>query len=82
MNTNWADLSRDGRRLERIIKDMDTKQKNTENNEDLKIKYIDTLIKITNQKVHIAEIVLNVKRLVQFAEQRTTPIQALGEITR
>jgi len=68
-NTSWADLNKDGRRLERIIKDMDTKQKKTTDT-DLQFAYIDRLIKCTNSKVNIAEIVLNVKATLKEAKKQ------------
>lgn len=79
-NTNWADITKDGRRMEKIIKQMDTKQQKCKDPE-LQLSYITTLIKATHQKVAIAEQVLNVRKLVKFAEQRKTPKQNIGELT-
>lgn len=67
-NTSWADLNRDGRRMERLIRDMETKYKNTDNH-DLKMAYFDRLDKATNTKMKLAEIVLGVKKLLRKAEK-------------
>lgn len=68
-NTGWADLNKDGRRLEKIIKQMDTKLNKTTNT-DLQFGYIDRLIKCTHEKVNIAEIVLNVKATLKEAKKQ------------
>lgn len=68
MTTAWADLNKDGRRLERIIRHMDRKQKNCTDPE-LQFAYIDRIIKATNSKVNIAEIVLNVKQTLKEAQK-------------
>jgi len=44
MNQNWTDLNKDGRRLNRIIRQLESKIKN-ETNDDMKLAYIDRLIK-------------------------------------
>ncbi len=67
MNTNWADLNRDGRRLERIIKHMETKYKN---NPGLELAYINTLVKLTHEKREIVELVMSVKMLVKKLEKQ------------
>ena len=66
MNTNWADLNRDGRRLERIIKLMETKMKD---NPQLELSYIDRLIKLTHEKKEIVDTVMGVKKLVRKLEK-------------
>lgn len=70
----WSDLNRDGRRLERIIKQMDTKQKLEGEqdipNVDLQFKYIDRLVKLTNLKVHVAETVLGVNEVLKQAKKQ------------
>jgi hypothetical protein len=68
VTTDWADLNKDGRRLERIIKDMDKKAK-TCTDKQLEFAYIDRIIKATNTKVNIAEIVLNVKKTLREAQK-------------
>jgi len=68
-SVDWADLNIDGRRLKRIIADMDHKQakiiKKPSPSQDeitLYFAYIDRIIKATNTKAGLAEIVLNIKR--------------------
>ena len=63
-NTKWSDLNRDGRRLEAIIKDMNTKYWK-EPNIDIKFAYSDRLLKATHEKALIADRVLGVKKLLK-----------------
>ena len=63
-NTKWSDLNRDGRRLEAIIKDMNTKYWK-EPNIDIKFAYADRLLKATHEKALIADRVLGVKKLLK-----------------
>ena len=67
-NTEWSDLNKDGRRLEKIILQMDTKIAKTKN-DDLKLAYIDRLIKATHVKAGIAETVLNVRNILKAAQK-------------
>ena len=73
-STAWSDLNKDGKRLERIIKQMDTNQKKESikdtPNVQLQFAYIDRLIKATHLKVSIAETVLNVKGILQQAKKQ------------
>ncbi len=84
-SVDWADLNIDGRRLKRIIADMDHKQakiihkwKDTSPTQDditLYFAYIDRIIKATNTKAGLAEIVLNIKRtLLELRKVATPPI--------
>ena len=66
MNTNWADLNRDGRRLERIIKLMETRMKSEPVAE---LAYLDRLIKLTHEKREVVETVMGVKKLVRKLEK-------------
>jgi hypothetical protein len=79
-NTSWADLNIDGRRLEKIIKDMNAKQEK-ESDFNLRFAYIDRLIKATNTKVNIAEIVLNVKRILKEAEKNMPKGELVVNVT-
>jgi len=69
MNQNWTDLNKDGRRLNRIIRQLETKIKN-EANDEMKLAYVDRLIKCTHEKTHLAEIVLEVNKVLKEARQR------------
>lgn len=68
-STSWSDLNKDGKRLESIIKQMNTLQKKSMNNPDLQFAYIDRLLKATSVKIHVAETVLNVKAILQQAKK-------------
>ena len=62
--TNWSDLNRDGRRLEAIIKDMDTKYWKSKDFE-MKFAYVDRMIKATHEKALLVDRVLGVKKLLK-----------------
>ena len=69
MSDNWLDLYRDGRRLNRIIRQMETKLKNETDN-DVALAFIDRIIKCTHEKVQIAQVVLGVKEILKEAKQK------------
>jgi len=68
MPTKWSDLNRDGRRLEGLIKHMNSKFWN-EKDIEIQFSYIDRLIRLTHQKMLIVDRVLGVKKLLQEAEK-------------
>lgn len=72
-STSWFDLNRDGKRLERIIKQMETRMKNIDINDDeqvsLYLAYCDRLIRATATKVNIAETVLGIKAMIADAKK-------------
>ena len=70
-NTSWADLSRDGRRLERIIKLMETKMSVPLIETSLWFAYLDRLLKCEHEKAYMAEIVLGIRRVLRKAEKIT-----------
>ena len=74
MSETWADLTKDGRRLNRIINQLETRMKNTDVSKpeelSLYFAYLDRLLKATNTKVGIAEIVLNVKGFLALAKKQ------------
>lgn len=73
-STSWYDLNRDGKRLEKLIKEMSTKAKNVDwENEhavSIYLSYVDRIIKASTLKVHVAETVLQIKQIL--AEARKT----------
>ena len=73
--TDWADLNRDGRRMD-IIKQMYKKSK-LQTETSLELAYIDRAIKATNTKTNIAEIVLNIKRTLKEV-QKVAPVPVLN----
>ena len=62
MTVPWSDLTRDGIRLERVIKQCDTKMESYEDNPDLQLAYMDRLLKATHQKTIVIESVLSVRK--------------------
>ena len=64
VTTSWADINKDGRRLETIIKSCFTKFKNTKN-PMLQLAYVDRIIKATHEKVEVAKIVLRVDEVLK-----------------
>ena len=68
MGENWADLYRDGRRLNRIIRILESKIKQ-EKNDEIKLACIDRLIKTTHEKVLIVNMVLGVQDILKEAKK-------------
>jgi len=62
-NTKWSDLNRDGRRLEGIIKDMNTKYWKT-TDFTMQMAYLDRILKSTVTKIMIVDRVLGVKDIL------------------
>lgn len=69
MSRQWADLDCDGRRLNRIIRILETKLKKTED-DDKTIKYANSIAFLTSKKVEIADRVLGVSHLVKKLEKK------------
>ena len=73
VGTSWFDLNKDGKRLERIIKQMETRMKLIDVNDDeqvsLYLAYCDRLIRATATKVNIAETVLGIKAILSEARK-------------
>ena len=64
VTTAWSDLNKDGRRLEALLKEMNTKFW-LEKDPSMQLSYIDRIIKATHEKVAIANSVLAVKQLLK-----------------
>ena len=69
MDQNWTDLNKDGHRLNRIIRQLESKIKN-ETNDEMNLAYIDRLLKATHEKSQLAQIVLGVKEILKEAKKR------------
>ena len=69
MSDNWLDLYRDGRRLNRIIRQMESRLKN-ETEDDVCFALIDRIIKCTHEKAQIAHVVLGVKECLKESKRR------------
>ena len=69
MGENWTDLYKDGRRLNRIIRLLESKIKN-ETNDEMTLAYIDRLIKVTHEKVQLANTVLEVRGILKENKKR------------
>ena len=70
MEQTWTDLNKDGRRLNRIIRKLESKIKNEITNDELKLAYVDRLIKVTHEKVWVANIVLGVREILKEAKKK------------
>lgn len=70
MKQNWTDLNKDGRRMEKIIKICYTEFKKTENPFDMRMSYVDRMIKATVTKQSLAITVLGVKKSLEDARKR------------
>jgi len=71
VKTHWADLDTDGRRLERIIKICETKMK-SETDDNIKLAYIDRIIKASGQKLQVTDMMYGIKMLRRLAEKSFT----------
>ena len=69
MSRQWADLDCDGRRLNRIIRILETKLKKTED-DDKTIKNANSICYLTSKKVEIADKVLGVSHIVKRFEKK------------
>lgn len=77
---SWLDLNQDGRRLNRIIKQMYSKAQKAED-PALEMAYIDRAIKATNSKFSIAEEVLGIKAILQES-RKSLPKPQVIEVTK
>ena len=71
MTVAWSDLNKDGQRLERIIKQCETKFNQYTQDDDLRLAYLDRLLKATHQKTIVVETVLNVRKALQDVKYLT-----------
>ena len=62
-------MNKDGRRLNRIIRQLETRLKN-ETKDEMKLAYIDRILKCTHEKSQLAQIVLGVKEALKEAKKR------------
>jgi hypothetical protein len=62
---NWTDLNKDGKRMDRVIRACMTQFTKKENPHELKMVYLDRLLKATATKQKLAETVLGVKELLK-----------------
>ena len=69
MTNAWHDIYTDGRRLEKIIRFCETMIFKKDIDEQLKLSYIDRMIKATRQKVEIVDKVLGVEFIVKGHER-------------
>jgi len=68
MRTNWDDLYTDGRRLNRIIRFLETKMKKAANDDKI-IRYANAIAYLTAKKVEIVDKVLGVEFIVKGHER-------------
>ena len=69
MSDNWLDLYRDGHRLNRIIRQMESKLKN-EDDDDICLALIDRIIRCTHEKAQIVNVVFGVKECLKESKQK------------
>jgi len=70
MTNSWHDIFTDGRRLEKIIRFCETMIFKQDIDEQLKLSYIDRMIKATRQKVEIVKIELDVNYILGRGKPR------------
>lgn len=64
MNSSWLDINIDGRRLNRVIRLLETKL-NKATDEDTIVRYANSIAFITGKKIEIVDRVLGVKELLK-----------------
>jgi len=70
MGENWSDIYRDGIRLEKIIKFCGTMIFKKDIDEQLKLSYIDRMIKSIHQKLEIAKIRFDIEGIVKSYKKK------------
>ena len=64
MSDRWTDLYIDGRRLDRVIRRLEKRIKNTEDDEKI-IKLANSITYVTSKKMELVDIVLGVESLLK-----------------
>jgi hypothetical protein len=67
---NWTDLNRDGRRMDRIMKLCMGKFLNQEISDELRLAYVDRVLKCTEIKHRLAKTVLGVDEVLKEAKSK------------
>lgn len=70
LKQNWTDLNKDGRRMDQIIRLCMTQFKKKENPYEMKLAFLDRLIKATQTKEKLAITVLGVRAVLEEAKKR------------
>jgi len=68
MNMSWANLYIDGRRINRIIRYLETKMKKATDDDKI-IKYANSIAFLTGKKLEIADRVLGINHILKIAER-------------
>lgn len=70
-NVDWTDLNKDGRRMDAMIRKCEKwgNRYAKENNADMYFAFMDRVLKATHTKAELAEIVLNVRKVLKFAKK-------------
>jgi len=72
MKQNWLDLYIDGRRLNKIIRFLETKMKKSDD-EDSIIRFANSIAYLTTKKIEIVDRVLAVKHLLKIKNNTENP---------
>lgn len=70
LKQNWTDLNKDGRRMDKIIKKCMTEFSRKENSFDIRLAFVDRVIKATQTKERLAITVLGVRHVLEEAKKR------------
>ena len=68
MSTKWADLYTDGRRINRIIRYLETRMKKCDDDDRI-IKYANSIGFLTSKKIEIIDIVTGVRALLNMGKK-------------
>ena len=74
MGTNWYDLDRDGRRLARLIRFLETRMKKCRSDDKI-IRYAQTIGLLTSKKAEICKFRYNVDDMLRELKIRNTRYQ-------
>jgi len=68
MNTSWAEIPIDGRRLNRIIRLVETKLKKATDDDKI-IRYANSIAFLTGKKLEIADRVLGIQQIIKSGQK-------------
>lgn len=74
MSDRWIDLYIDGRRLDRVIRRLEKRIKNTEDDEKI-IKLANSITYVTSKKMELVDMVLGVEALVKSKGKKSNYVE-------
>jgi len=78
---SWDDFSVDGRRINRLIRNLETRSKKCKSDEKF-VRYCNAIGFLTSKKIEIAKIYHNIEELLQDLQQRQRHRKAIEKSFR